>query len=314
VEKNSGGSFSVWELLKCWSASFFTDKVPRLGAALAFYTTFSVAPLLVMCIALASMFFGTEAVHGHLKHEMDNFLGADGADAIQAMIAAAGQEHRTGIVSSVFGILALIIGATGVFVELKDSMNTIWGVQTRPNSGLSRILQDRAASFAMILSIAFLLLVSMILSTALSAIARWLLIPMASAHLADFIVSSIVITLLFAVIFKYLPDAEIDWSDVWIGSLITSLMFAIGKQLAGIYLGSTALASAYGAAGSLMVFLLWAYYSSQILFAGAEFTKVYAQLRGRHIPASSTAIPATADRRAEQIESIKETELTRSAG
>lgn len=287
-----------------WS-SFWSDKVPRLGAALAFYTTFSVAPLLVMCIALASLFFGAEAVQGHLKHELLQFFGKDGADAIQALVAAAGKEHQSGVVSSALGALALIFGATGVFVELKDSMNTIWGVETRPDAGFFRLLEDRAVSFAMILSIAFLLLVSMILSTILSALGSWLAIPAISAQLTDFVVSAIVITLLFALIFKSLPDAEVDWKDVWIGAVMTSFLFAIGKQIVGIYLGRTALASAYGAAGSLMIFLLWAYYSSQILFFGAEFTKNFARMTGRHISASPTARPATAERRAEQIEAIK---------
>lgn len=296
--------FAYRLLRRSWQ-SFWTDKVPRLGAALAFYTTFSVAPLLVMCIAVASMFFGEEAVQGHLKRELLQFFGKDGADAIQALVAAAGKEHRSGVVSSVLGIMALMFGATGVFVELKDSMNSIWGVETRPNSGFYRILQDRAVSFAMILSIAFLLLVSMVLSALLSAVGRWIAVPLLSAQITDFLVSAIIITLLFALIFKSLPDAEIRWKDVWFGAVVTSVLFAVGKQLVGLYLGRMALASAYGAAGSLMIFLLWAYYSSQILFLGAEFTKTYAQITGRQIPASPTARPATSQRRAEQIESIK---------
>lgn len=284
-----------WQVWTKTFDGFWSDKVPRLGAALAFYTTFSVAPLLTLAVAIASRFFGADAVQGQLKRELIEFFGKDGAAGLQAMVAAAAKEDGTGSMSSVLGLIALIFGATGVFVELKDSMNTIWGVQPREEVGWWRLVADRAASFAMILSIAFLLLVSMILSTTISAIGSWATIPLVSTQLTDFLVSTIVVTLLFTLIFRYLPDARIRWADVWIGALMTSLLFAVGKQLIGLYLGKTALTSAYGAVGSLMIFLLWTYYSSQILFLGAEFTKAFAAMRGRSIsplPIAQASEPA----------------------
>lgn len=272
-----------WQVWTKTLSGFGADKVPRLGAALAFYTTFSVAPLLTLAVAISSRFFGEEAVQGQLKRELLEFVGQDGAAGIQAMLAAARREDGTGSMSSALGVAALVFGATGVFVELKDSMNTIWGVELRDEVGWWRMIWDRAASFAMILTIAFLLLVSMILSTVISVVGSWATIPLISTHITDFVVSIVVITLLFTLIFKFLPDARINWADVWIGALMTSMLFAIGKQLIGIYLGKMALTSAYGAVGSLMIFLLWTYYSSQILFLGAEFTKAHAAMRGRTI-------------------------------
>ena len=281
-------------------SEFMDDKTSRLGAALAFYTTFSVAPLLVMAVAVASLFFGADAVQGQLKRELLGLVGKDGAEAIQAMIAAAGKEPQSGFISSLLGIVALLFGATGVFVELKDSMNTIWGVEPKPGLGIWGVIQDRALSFAMVLTIAFMLLVSMVLSTVLSALGHWVAIPAAPAQMTDFVISTFVITILFMMIFKYLPDAEVQWKDVWVGAIVTALLFTLGKYMIGLYLGSAAIASAYGAAGSLVVFLLWTYYSSQILFFGAQFTQVYAQMKGRRIAPSSNAQAVTRERRAQQ--------------
>ena len=280
----------TWRLFKNSVSKFINDRGARLGAALAFYTTFSVAPLLVISIGIASLFFGTDAVQGQLKQQLNGLIGEDSAQGIQAMITAATKEQRVGVVSSMLGVVALLFGATGVFVELKDSMNTIWGVKLKPGMGIWGLLKDRALSFAMVLSIGVLLLISLCLSTLLSAIGHWIDLSLMSPRIVDFVSTSIVIPLLFMFIFKFLPDAEVQWRDVWIGAVVTSLFFTFGRYLISLYLVNAAVSSAYGAAGSLAVFLLWTYYSSQILFFGAEFTQVYAQLRGHHIVPAPHAV------------------------
>ena len=286
----------TWRLFKNSVSKFVNDRGARLGAALAFYTTFSVAPLLVISIGIASLFFGTDAVQGQLKQQLNGLIGEDSAQGIQAMITAATKEQRVGVVSSMLGVVALLFGATGVFVELKDSMNTIWGVKVKPGMGIWGLLKDRALSFAMVLSIGVLLLISLCLSTLLSAIGHWIDLSLMSPRIVDFVSTSIVIPLLFMFIFKFLPDAEVQWRDVWIGALVTSLFFTFGRYLISLYLVNAAVSSAYGAAGSLAVFLLWTYYSSQILFFGAEFTQVYAQLRGHHIVPAPHAVAVKSER------------------
>ena len=280
----------TWRLLKNSVSEFVNDRGARLGAALAFYTTFSVAPLLVISIGIASLFFGTDAVQGQLKQQLDGLVGEDSAQGIQAMITAATREQRVGVLSSVLGVVALLFGATGVFVELKDSMNIIWGVKVKPGMGIWGLLKDRALSFAMVLSIGVLLLISLSLSTLLSAIGHWIDLSLMTPRIVDLVSTSIVIPLLFMFIFKFLPDAQVQWRDVWIGAVVTSLFFTLGRYLISLYLVNAAVSSAYGAAGSLAVFLLWTYYSSQILFFGAEFTQVYAQLRGHHIVPAPHAV------------------------
>jgi membrane protein len=275
--------FSLLQLVKTTFNDFFKDKGPRLGAALAFYTIFSIAPLLIMSIGMASLFFGADAVRGHVKQELIDLIGADGAGGIEAVLAAAEKEPHTGLVSSMLGIAALLIGATGAFVELKDAMNTVWGVEHPPELTRWRMVRDRLLSFTMVLSVAFLLLVSMVLSTFLTAFARRIPFPNEVAQWADSLISLLVVGLLFMLIFKYLPDAEVHWGDVWIGAIGTAILFTIGKSLIGFYLGKAAVGSAYGAAGSFVVFLIWTYYSAQILLLGAEFTKVYATMNGRRV-------------------------------
>lgn len=279
----------LWRLVQNTFSEFFEDRAPRLGAALAFYTTFSVAPLLVISVGVASVFFGENAVQGQLKHELHGLVGEEIASGIQSMIATTTRQGHAGVVSSLLGLAALLFGATGMFVELKDSMNTIWGVEKRGGQGWWRLIKDQALSFSMTLAIGLLLLASMILSTVLSAMSQWLSIVMPSARITDFCISLFIITLLIMFIFKWLPDAEIRWRDVWLGALVTALLFTLGKYLIGLYLRYAAISSAYGAAGSLVVFLLWTYYSSQILFLGAEFTQVFAQMSGRKIVPSAGA-------------------------
>lgn len=277
-------------------SEFFADKAARLGAALAFYTAFSVAPLLFLSAAVATLFFGDDAVAGHLKHELLDILGPDGAETVQEMVSAVARSKHATAASSILGALGLVIGATGVFVELKDSMNTIWGVEVRPELGWWGSIWDSTLAFMMVLAVAALLLISIVLTTFLTAFSHSLPTSLASAPWIDFFVSSVVVMLLFMLIFKYLPDAIVLWEDVWVGALFTAILFTIGKHVVAIYLTQLNTRSAYGAMGSIMIFLLWTYYSSQILFLGAEFTQVFARMRGRCIQPSPNARIITRDR------------------
>ncbi len=263
------------------------DHAQRLGAALAYYTMFSLGPLLIIVIAIAGLVFGAEAARNQIVGQVQGLVGTQGAQFIQSAIAGANRPAAS-VIATVIGVVTLLLGALGVFGALQDALNTIWGVKPKPNRGLIKgMIQDRLLSFTMVLGTGFLLLVSLVLSTALSAAVRYFggMIPFSATVLegVNFFVSFFVITLLFAYIFKYLPDAEIDWGDVWIGALMTSLLFVIGKFLLGLYLGNSAIGSTYGAAGSVIIVLIWIYYSAQILFFGAEFTKVFARYRGKSI-------------------------------
>lgn len=293
---------TVWDLLKPTGLEWMEDKVPRLGVALAFYSVLSLAPLLVIAIAIAGLVFGEEAARGQVVEQMGGLVGKQGAEAIQEMIANA-RKPESGIIAAVIGVATLLFAATGVFGELHDAMNTIWEVQPKPGGGVMRFIKDRFLSFTMVLGIAFLLLVSLVLTTALAATGKYLsgLVPFAAVmQVLNFVISFAVITLLFAMMFKLLPDVKIGWSDVWIGAVITGLLFTLGKLLIGLYLGHSSIGSAYGAAGSFVVLLVWVYYSSQILFLGAEFTQVYANKYGSRIEPAEGAEPVTDEARAEQ--------------
>lgn len=293
---------TVWDLLKQTGLEWMEDKVPRLGAALAFYSVLSLAPLLVIAIAIAGLVFGEEAARGQVVEQMGGLVGKQGAEAIQTMIANA-RKPESGIIAAVIGVASLLFAATGVFGELHDAMNTIWEVQPKPGGGVMGFIKDRFLSFTMVLGIAFLLLVSLVLTTALAATGKYLssLVPFAAVmQVLNFVISFAVITLLFAMMFKLLPDVKIGWSDVWIGAVITGLLFTLGKLLIGLYLGHSSIGSAYGAAGSFVVLLVWVYYSSQILFFGAEFTQVYADKYGSRIVAAEGAEPVTDEARAKQ--------------
>ena len=280
-------------LLRQASNEWLADGAPRLGAAIAFYTVFSLAPVLVIAVSLAGIVFGDEAARGQIAHQIDELVGPEGGKAIQAMLAGA-KFPSTGIVATVFGVAALLIGAIGVFGELQDSMNTIWGVKPRPQQTWWQLIRYRLLSFVMVLVIAFLLLVllvaSAVTSAALSWIRDWEMVWLSSA--IDFTLSILTITALFATIYKVLPDAQIAWRDVWLGAAVTALLFVAGKWLIGLYLGRSAVASAYGAAGSLAVLLLWLYYSAQIFLFGAELTQVYANRFGTGVRPSYQAADA----------------------
>jgi membrane protein len=247
-------------VLKETGNGWVEDKVMRMSAAIAYYTVLSVAPLLVIVMAIAGLVFGREAVQGQLVEQFKGFVGDEGAQALQTMIAHA-SDPGSGTSALVVGILMLLFGASGVFTELQDSLNTIWEVAPKPGRTLMVMIRDRFLSFAMVLGTGFLLLVSLAISTALAALTAW----MGLGHIGvvgqalSFLISFAVITLLFAMIFKFLPDVKIGWRDVWIGAVATALLFSLGKWLIGLYLGQASVGSAYGAAGSLVVFVVWAY-------------------------------------------------------
>jgi membrane protein len=284
------GFSMIKESFKGW----MDDGALDLGAALAYYTIFSLAPLLLIVIGVAGLVWGREAVQGQLVSQLQGVVGPQGSEAIQTMIANAGR-HGSGVLATIVGLVTILFGATGAFVQLQSALNRVWNVEPRPGAGIWSFVRTRLISFGMILGIGFLLLVSLVLTAAVAAIGKWAtgLLPGGETLVSalTFAVSFLLITLLFAMIYKVLPDVEIAWRDVWIGAGVTAFLFTIGKFLIGLYLGKSSAASTYGAAGSLVVLLLWVYYSSQILFLGAEFTEVYATRYGSRIRPSKHAVP-----------------------
>lgn len=279
-------------MVKQAGSEWIDQGVSRMGAALAFYTLFAIAPLFVIVLAMAGLWFGEEAARRELFRQVSGLVGSEGGEAIQALVSAT-HKPKTGAWATVIAVATLFVGATSVFVQLQDGINSIWGVRRLPGRGLRNFIKDRLLSFALIVRIGFLLLVSLVLSAGLSALGKFMsgLLP-AQAILwqgINFVISFGVITLLFAMIFKVLPDVKIAWRDVWIGAILTALLFNLGKYLLGLYLGRSSITSAYGAAGSLVIVLLWVYYSSQILFFGAKFTQIYSTRNGSHLEPVSGA-------------------------
>jgi membrane protein len=266
------------------------DKASRLAAALAYYTIFSLGPLLIIVIAVTGFFWQKEAVQSAVMSQVQGLVGAQGADFVSSLLTSASSPAR-GIFATIVGIVTLIIGALGAFNELHNALNTIWEVKEEETKGfvesVKKIIFSRLLSFSMVLGIGFLLLVSLVISAGLSAAQETLgnAIPVSEIvmQIVNLVISVAVITVLFALIFKFLPDAEIAWQDVWLGAFVTALLFSLGKFLIGLYLGNSAVASSFGAAGSLVLLLVWIYYSAQILFFGAEFTQVYANKFGSKI-------------------------------
>ena len=278
----------LWSLLKQSFAEWQRDKVSRLAAALAYYTAFALAPVLVIVIAIASFLFEQSTVQGRIIDQLQGLLGEDGAKMVQEMLVSAQSQDSNSFLATVIGVALLIVGASGLFIQLQDALNTVWNVEARTDQGIWRLIRDRLLSFGMVLVIGFLLMVSLLLSAGLTAVSSFVGsggLPGADIvwQIANALLSFGIITLLFGLIYKILPDAKIDWSDVWIGAAITALLFTVGKWLIGLYLGNSSAASAYGAAGSFVVLLLWIYYSAQILLFGAEFTQVYANRFGTRI-------------------------------
>lgn len=273
-------------LLKETFNEWTKDKAPRLGAALSYYTTFSLAPTLVVVISVAGIVFGPDAVQNQIINQIQSLVGKNGADAIREMLVVAWQP-KVGVVATIIGVITLLLGASGVFGELQDAMNTIWGVPAKETGGILGLIRQRFTSFAMVLGIGFLLLASLVLSAGLAAVGEYMGtimgLPEGILQILNFVFSLIVFTFLFALLFKVVPDAEIAWHDVWIGAAVTSLLFSLGKLLIGLYLGKSDVTTAFGAAGSLVLILVWVYYSAQIVFFGGEFTKVYANRYGSRI-------------------------------
>jgi membrane protein len=275
------------------------DKAPRLGAALAYYAAFSIAPLLLLLIAIVGLFFEGDASY-QVQAQIAAIAGDNAAEAIAATIRGA-KSSPGGSTATILGIVTLVIGATGMFGQLQDAMNTIWEVMPKPRRLWIDILRTRALSFALVLGIGALLLGSLVVSAYLAAASRYFqdIYPMTGPiwPFVDFVVSFAVTTMLFAMIFKILPDVHIDWRDVWLGAAVTAALFAIGKIGIGFYLGRSSFKSAYGAAGSFLVLLVWMYYSAQILFFGAEFTQVYTTRLGRPIRPARGAVFLTEEMR-----------------
>jgi membrane protein len=273
---------SVWGLIKQTASSWNEIDAPRLGAALAFYTMMSVAPLLVVSIGVAALAFGRQAASGQIVWQIQDLVGTEGGKAIQSMLASASKPGR-GIAATVVGFLMLLFGASAVFGELRDSLDTVWGVRPAVGCGLKGMIRYRFFSFALVMGIGFLLIVSLLFSALIALLGKFLggflPVPELLLHLANLAISWVAVTALFALLYKFVPDVKIEWRDVWIGAAVTSFLFSVGKFLIGLYLGKASVGSAYGAAGSLVVFLVWVYYSAQIFFLGAEFTHVFA---GRH--------------------------------
>ncbi|MFL5472851.1 MAG: YihY/virulence factor BrkB family protein, partial [Gemmatimonadales bacterium] len=278
-----------WRSLAGW----WNDNVPRLGASLAYYTLFALAPILVVAIAIGGLAFGPEAVRGEIVGQIQGLIGREGAEAVQAMLEGASRPGSS-IAATVVGIITFFLGATGAFLELQTALNAIWHVEPKSDGSYWRVLvMQRVISFGLVVAMGFLLLTSLLVSAALAAIHRYMgnafpgMVVLWEA--LNVIVSLTVITLLFALIYKVLPDVKLSWRDVWVGGLVTAGLFSIGRLVIGLYLGTASVASTYGAAGSVIVILVWVYYSAQIILLGAEFTRAYVDEFGGRPPAEEYA-------------------------
>jgi membrane protein len=281
----------IGSLLKETFDDWIADRVPQLGAALAFYTALSLAPLLVLSLRVAALIFDESTVRGEIESQIESLVGKDGAEAVRAMLESANAPGH-GAWATLLSAATLLLGASGVFGQLQTSLNTIWEVEPRPGRGIRGFLRDRLLSMSIVLGVAFLLLVSLILSALLSFASAQITWPDDQAwlaHLASIALSLVVFTLLFAVMFKVVPDVEMRWRDVWWGATVTTVLFAIGKFAIGLYLARSEMASSYGVAGSFVVLLVWVFYSAQVVFFGAELTQAYANQYGSGIRPSAHA-------------------------
>jgi membrane protein len=285
----------LWIVLKHAFVGWWGDNVPRMGAALAYYTLFSLAPILIVAIAIAGLAFGQEAVRGEIVGQIDGLVGHQGAQAVQGMLEGAARPSSS-IPATIIGIITFFLGATGAFLELQTDLDAIWRVTPKQSrSFLQALLKQRLISFGLVLGFAFLLLTSLVVSAALAALHTYMGTAFPGVAVLwealDVLVSLAVITALFAMIYKVLPDVKLAWRDVWVGGLVTAGLFTIGKSLIGFYIGSSAFSSTYGAAGSVIVVLVWVYYSAQIVLLGAEFTREYVKRFGRKPPPEEFATP-----------------------
>jgi membrane protein len=281
---------SSWQLLRASAQAWNDDYAASMGAALAYYTTFSLAPLLIIVIAVAGLVFGPEAARGEIAAQLSGLVGVDGARTVQELLKSASRPSHS-LLASLIGLITLLLGATSVFVELQSDLDRIWRAPVLPQSsgisGIVSLLRSRLLSFGMVVTMGFLLLVSLVVSAALSALNRWgeLIFPASLILLQalNLAVGFGVTTLLFAMAYQILPRMRIAWSDVWIGAAVTALLFTAGKYLIGLYLGRAGVSSGFGAAGSLVIILAWVYYSAQIFLLGAEFTWVFAHTYGSRV-------------------------------
>jgi membrane protein len=294
---------TIIDLLKETYSEWSEDKASRLAAAIAYYTAFSMAPLIILTLVILGLFFQSDVAQNYIMDQITSMVGSDGAAVFQDIMQNASRPSGL-TTAAVIGIATLLFGASGVFGQLQDALNTVWGVAPKPGRGLWGIIESRFLSFTMVFGLGFLLLVSLILSAALTALGEFVSGYFQEyviiGQILNFLISFGFVTLLFAMIFKVLPDVEIAWSDVWFGAVVTALLFTIGKFLIGLYLGQQSFGSTYGAAGSILIVLLWIYYSAQILLLGAEFTQVYARRFGSRIVPDKDAVPLDEEMRAKQ--------------
>jgi membrane protein len=272
-----------WALVKTAVSSWVDDYAPSMGAALSYYTVFSLAPLLLIVVSVAGLVFGQDAVRGALFEQLQGLMGEDAAKAVQGLLASVNKPSH-GIVATALGIAVLVFGATTVFGELQDALDRIWRAPARKKGGLWALLRARLLSFGMILGLSFLLMVSLVLGAAIAALGKWWGPAFGGwetlLQIVNLVVGFGLTTAVFAMIYKMMPRVHVQWHDVWLGAVVTALLFTIGKFLIGLYIGKSGVASGFGAAGSLVVVFIWVYYSAQIFLLGAEFTWVYAKTLG----------------------------------
>jgi membrane protein len=294
---------AVFDLLREAAKNFSEDKVPRLGAALAYYSVFSLAPLAIIAIGIASLLF-QESARQEILAQIEDAVGSPVARAVEDVLRNS-QSQGGGVLATVVGLVVLVLGASGVFVQLQDALNSIWHVAPKPGRGWGVVLRERFLSFAMVFAIGFLLLVSLVISAALSAVGKFVSsasLPGGNAvwQWINTMVSLGFITLLLGLIYKVLPDVRLAWRNVWIGAAISAVLFTVGKYLFGLYLTHTSTASAFGAAGSLVIMLVWVYYSSQIVLFGAELTRTLTKRAGQQVVAKENAVPLCGEDQARQ--------------
>jgi membrane protein len=299
----------LWTLIKKTIQEWSEDGAPRLAAALSYYAIFSLVPLLVIAIGIAGLFFQQDQVQAQVGQQISAVVGAEAAETVMGWLDATATREG-GIIATVLGFVALLFGATGFFGQLQTSLNIMWEVEPKPDRGIKGMVRDRLLSFILILFIGLLLLVLMVLNTVLSTLGSFIedLLPGGQIiwMLINYAINLALVVLLFAAIFKVLPDVQIRWRDVWMGALVTALLFVIGQILISLYLANAGVGSAYGAAGSAIIFLIWIYYSAQILFFGAEFTQVYAHRHGEQILPADNAI-SVRDHQAEAAPAVGRT-------
>lgn len=289
---SGGGLKSIVPLVKDTVKEWQDDDATRLAASLSVYTMLSLAPLLVIAVSVAGLVFGADAARGRISQEISAVVGTQAGKAIEAMIANA-RSPEQGVLSTAIGIAVLLFGASGVFGELQTALNRMWEVKPKPGRGIRGFLRDRFFSFSMVMGVAFLLLVSLVVSAGVVAATSYFshIVPLPALwHILNLLVGLGLTTVVFALTFKTVPDAKTAWRDVWIGGFVTALLFSVGRTALAWYVGRASTTSAFGAAGSLVALIVWVYYSAQILFMGAEFTQVYATRRGAGLEPAENAV------------------------